>query len=97
MHNIQHLNIDYLDILCKILGYSGGDIHSICAEIGIQKTMLDTGIFDANSEGGIAGFMSIGTNPIDFNRNTVFPRYIGNIDFWLSAIHRKWMQSKRIL
>ena len=76
-----------LEALCKALGWQGGTIRQVAAEIGckaediLNSSPTDMTLNTAYSRGWFAGR----TCTVEFNRHTNFPPRKGNLDFWLGV------------
>ncbi len=73
------------EALCKALGWQGGTIHQVSEETGCTTSDLlygkpaQTHLTSDYTGGWFAGR----TSSLEHNRTKVFPKYKGNLDFWL--------------
>lgn len=70
----------------ELLGWQGGTIHDVAKELGVDSTDLLYGK-PKNSIGIDSDYMkgqfAFGTCSKEFVKNTLLPKYKGNLDFWL--------------
>jgi hypothetical protein len=76
-----------LEALCKAFGWQGGTIHDLTRETGVSVDDLLHGVPSStylNSD-YCHGWFAGRTCSVDFNKNTNFPRFYGNKDFWIGV------------
>lgn len=73
--------------LCKAFGWQGGTIHQVSEETGCDVSAIlnhkptNTYLGSVFSNGWFAGR----TCSIEHNKSVNFPKYRGNIDFWIGV------------
>ena len=85
--------------LCIVLGWQGGTAHQVAFATGLTVAdILDTDTTDM-AQMGLASDYSMGwfaarTNDVKFNREKLFPKYKGNLAFWMGAAAGKAFPEK---
>jgi hypothetical protein len=86
-------------LLLNSLGYQGGTIHQASQETGLSVSEIlklstnehQIGLTSDQSK----GFSSVLTNSLEFNRNNLFPKFKGNINYWFGACRaQKYLNTK---
>lgn len=81
------MQVTRTEALCRVLGWQGGTIHQIAAETGCTVEGLlygeakETHLLSDNTK----GWFAVRTCPLEYNRAKIFPKYKGNLEFWLGA------------
>ena len=74
-------------VIMKALGWAGGTIHQVAAETGctveglLYGSATDYRVGSDHNKGWFAGRNST----VGHNRTVNFPKYKGNLDFWLGV------------
>lgn len=74
-----------LEAYCKALGWHGGTIHQVAEQTKCSPDKLLEGLPTATnlSSDYTKGWFAARTCSVEHNRLINFPKYIGNVDFWL--------------
>ncbi len=69
------------------LGWQGGTVHQSSQETGISVANILDGQPSSEHTGSdyCGGWFAARTNDLAFNTSNVFPKYHGNVDFWLGV------------
>lgn len=76
------------ELLMQALGYQGGTVHQICAEVGIGvDEFLYTEVHPSDKMMGDHWFMGtcFNTCSMEHRKLVLLPKYKGNLYFWLGV------------
>lgn len=80
--------------LMLVLGWQGGTVHQVAEETGLTETDIVHCETHTMSTMGMGsdynkGWFAARNNSLEFNRSVVFPKYKGNLAFWMGAADGK--------
>lgn len=83
------------ELLCLVLGWQGGTVHQVAAATGLAVDQIING--DRNSEKPWGdtywhGWSATRTCSLRHNHDIVFPKYMGDVNFWMGAARGKELQ-----
>lgn len=87
--NIGMTNAEKTLVIMHALGWQGGTIHQVEQETGLKSNELwfgditDKGHGDCDSA---RGWLAVRTCSLEHNRKVNWPRYRGNLNFWLGVM-----------
>ena len=73
--------------LCNALGWQGGTIHQVAKETGVDVSTLlyGTPVSETLGTDYSHGWFAARTCTLAHNKTVVFPKYFGNVEFWLGV------------